>query len=209
MAQRTSPERDELELARAVWAEADAAHTELRDRVEGLGLALGSTGLGRVDARVSDRLRALAEPYMDLVSRPRGLKKATRQLENARDEFDDAQPLYEDARTAWEAAQRKRTNEIAGALQPRQRAAVKATAAALEALSKAIADEQQVRAELRSMAPLPESAKLPDLTGELLDMAISTWHSTAWHWSQKIQKLWDLAIHPSSDMVAHIIRCTC
>lgn len=189
MAKRNAPERDELELARAVWLEVEAAHTELRDRIEGLEAALGSTGLGKVDARVPDHVRAKAAPFMDLVSNPRGLKKAARQLENARDELADRQPLYADARTAWELAQRRRTNEIAGDLQPRQREAVKAIAAALENLSKAIAAERAARAELKSMAPLPESAKLPDLSGDLLDMAISEWHSTAWHWSQKITKL--------------------
>jgi hypothetical protein len=72
-----------------------------------------------------------------------------------------AQPAWLAAEDEWRKACSRETSRVAVTLQPRQRAAVRKIAAAVEALSLAMAEERAVHVELARTAPNPTSAYLP------------------------------------------------
>jgi hypothetical protein len=82
-----------------------------------------------------------------------------------------------------------RTSEIAISLQSRQRQAVQRIAAALEVLSRALADANDINAELERRAPLPTSRYLPFVTGELYFAALGDPNSAASAWARRMKQI--------------------
>ncbi len=184
------PEVSEFEAAKARWAEASARHAELAERVEAMRLARNQASAKTTPENIGTMPKHLiekAKPYARLAHRRPA--RAADNLAVAEIELEEFLPALQEAKLEWAGAQRRETNRIAAGLQPRQRVAVKAIASALEALSQAIADEQEIHDELKSAAPLPTSPNLPDLGGEFADMCVSEWGSRAWKWAQRVRKL--------------------
>lgn len=176
----------EFEAAEARWDEINGTHTELVEREEAMRLAL-SLAVSKNTDRVPQHLRDKAAPHLKLAQRRR--PKLIDALADLTEEIQDHNPVAHAAREEWERAQRAETNRIALGLQGRHRSAVKEIATALEALSRAIAAEQDCHDELRRQAPKPTSPNLPDLHSDFHDMAVSQWGSTAWHWAKCVRDL--------------------
>jgi hypothetical protein len=100
----------------------------------------------------------------------------------------DKRPDYVDALEAMQAAHRAETDRIALQLAPEHRKATTAVVRAMEALSRAIADERAVRARLATTAPLQTSAYLPDTSGALGVGELSELNSPAWRWAQELRR---------------------
>lgn len=99
----------------------------------------------------------------------RFLDKAKRRPKALLDDIDDLNieldaliPQLEPLRRAYDQAAQDMTDRIAAGLSDRHKAAVRALANAIEALSIAAGAEIQIRDELASTAPCPASSLLPD-----------------------------------------------
>ena len=180
------PPVPDFETVRARWTEFRDKDRDLIARHEGIKLAL-TFAKGGVDDRAPQHLRDKAEPYLALAKRrPRVLAN---QLEDVVDEIEDFKPKLGVEHELWQAARRRETNRLAGEMQPRHRAAVKAMAKALEALSVAMTDETEIRAELARVAPERESAKLPNCSDGLRVGTLADWNSPASEWARNVRKL--------------------
>jgi len=168
-------------------AEISARHRDLTERSEGLDLAVSMASSPGDSRRVPDALKQRAQPYRKLAQkRPH---KVADMIDECRLEFEEFLETYYAETEAWAISQRRETNRIACLLQPAQRAAVRVMASAIESLSQATADERECRAELRRLAPLPESPNLPDLSSGLEVGCLSDWGGPAWRWARQIRKL--------------------
>ena len=177
----------ELLEARARWTEISAKHRDLTERSEGLTLATSLASSPEDSRRVPDALKPRAKPYRKLAQkRPH---KVADMIDECRLEFEEFLETYYAETEAWAVSQRRETNRLGCLLQPRQRAAVRAMATAMEALSQATADECDVRDELRQRAPLPASPNLPDLSGDLELGTLADHGGRAWNWARRIRKL--------------------
>ena len=126
------PPVPDFETARARWTEFRDKDRDLTDRHEGVKLAL-TFAKGGVGNLTPQHLRDKAEPYLKLAKRrPRMLAA---QLDDLLDEIEDFKPKLGVEHELYQAARRRETNRLAGELQPRHRAAIKAMAKALESLS--------------------------------------------------------------------------
>ena len=103
--------------------------------------------------------------------------------------IEESTPEYHRGCELWAAACRRETTLIASALQPRHRRAVKKMAKALEALSIAMTEEHETRAELHRTAPERESAHLPDCSHDLNIGTLADWNSPASGWARRMRKL--------------------
>jgi hypothetical protein len=180
------PKLSPYETACQRWRGFDAKRKELIERIDGMRLAYSfarSEDMTQVPAHLVEK----AKPFMiEARRRPARLVENISELE---DERAEQASVIQAERELHQAAQRAETNRIANELQPRHKAAVKAMAAAMEKLSQAIADEREVREELKKSAPLPNSAKLPDLFSDLLVGTLADWGSPMWKWAKKVRDL--------------------
>ena len=177
----------EFEAAAARWNEIRGTRNALLDKIASCRLAISMANNPGDNGNVPDPLRAKAEPYLrDARKWPEKLREIIGETEL---ELENINKTYSDENDLWEAARRRETNRLALALQPKHRAAVRRMADAIEALSAAIADERECRAELRRIAPLPESPNLPDLSSDLLVGCVSEYNAPAWHWARRIRKM--------------------
>lgn len=137
--------------------------------------------------RVSENLRAIAAPFEELARfRPMLLEAQREEIE---DEIKKLTPLALAAGERRDAIARKLTNYIAGGLQDRHRRAVEHIASALEELSVALHEEADLQRELARQAPLPASAKLPDMHADMADADLSVRDSTAWRWVRRARQI--------------------
>ncbi len=173
--------------ARARWGEIDTRHRELTERRDGLELAVSLARNPQNARRVPDAVKQRAHPYKKLAQRRR--PKAIAELEDTIDALDEMAPAHGAASEAWHGVKQAETNRIACSLQGRQREAALAMATAVEALSRATAAERECRAELRRVAPLPESPNLPDLSRDLQIGTLADWGGIAWQWARRLRKL--------------------
>lgn len=185
--QQETAEPSDFEIARARYAEVCEKRRALEARHQGLKMALSLAANPGDVHRVPDTLKNLAHPNLKL-ARKRPEKVAT-MAADVRDELDELMATFPDEHERWQAAQRRETERVAGELQGRHRAAVTDMVKAVEKLSRAIDDERQVRAELARVAPLPTSARLPDLSAELLIGALGERDSPASNWARRLRKL--------------------
>ena len=115
---------------------------------------------------------------------------ARQQLTELRYEIEDHLPFYYRAIEARLHHRRREADTIARELQPRQRAAVKKIAKALEALSIALIEEADVRHEFRQRSPHPDSAYLPDCTREIAMIgAVGEYGAPAQRWACRMREL--------------------
>ena len=183
---RTAEPVSEFDAAKARWIEATAKHRELVERAEAMELALKFTSEDAV-GRAPQHLREKAGPFLKLAAKRR--PKVIEQLADTEVEIEDSTPMYQVDRDLYQAACRRETSRIARDLQPRHRAAVKAIATALEALSLAIEEETTTRAELAHVAPERVSAHLPDCSHDLVVGTLADWNSPASAWARRMRKL--------------------
>ena len=181
-----APSAEFLE-AKARWTEISAKHQELVEKRDALGLALSLAASPENARRVSDAVRQFAHPYKKLAERRRS--KAIAEREDTVYALDEMTPAHSAEAEIWAAVRQRETNRLGCLLQPRHRAAVKAMAAAMEALSRATADECDVRDELRRLAPLPISPNLPDLSSDLCLGQMADWGGVAWTWARRLRTL--------------------
>ncbi len=173
--------------ARALWAEVDAKRRKLIESRDGLQLAISITANPINSQRMPEGLRQKAHPYLKLARKRRA--KALADSDEISIEIEDTAPDYFAASEGWHGAKRSETNRIGAHLQTGQRAAVRIMVKAVEDLSAAMAAERECRAELRRLAPLPESPNLPDLSSGLEVGCLSDWGGPAWRWARQIRKL--------------------
>lgn len=185
-AKPAEPVLSEFQIAKARWAEIDGKFRELIERQEGINLAV-SLARSPDEKRVPQNLRDRAAPFMKLAQGRKS--KLTRVLEALEDEIADLTPTRAEESELWQAARRHETSRIARELQPRHRAAAKKIASAVESLSRAMAEEMEVRAELRRTAPELESSYLPDCSAGLELGLVSDWGSPVALWAQSMRKL--------------------
>ena len=172
--------------AKARWAEIDAKHRDLIERRDGIQLALSFSKSG-LDKRTPEALVAKARPFLDQArGRPRTL---ARQLTKLEDEIEDLTTKVQVELELWQAARRQETGRIARDLQPRHRAAIKEIAKAVEALSRAMTEELDTRAELARTAPEQTSAYLPNCIGGLVIGTLVDWNSPASEWARAMREL--------------------
>ena len=180
------PEVPDFAIAQTRWTEVRDKDREMIEHREGIKLAL-TFAKGGVGRQTPQNLRDQAEPFLALAKRrPRQLAD---QLDDLIDEIEDFAPKLGVEHELYQAARWRETNRLAGELQPRHRAAVKGMAKALEALSLAMTDEIEIRAELARKAPERESAKLPDCSSGLLVGTLADWNSAASEWARTVRKL--------------------
>lgn len=161
--------------------------TAKRDLLERMRMAHQLAGVQRVDER-SEHLVARIGP--ELLERARRRKaKFADEIENLADEIAAAEPGFAAARDEHQMSAGILTGELAIELQPRHAAAVKAIAAALEALSRALQAEEDVRAELAMAAPMPASPYLPDCASLLHAARLSDPRSAAAAWAERVRQL--------------------
>lgn len=176
----------EFEAAKARWTEATAKHRELIERAEAMQLALKLTSQHAV-GQAPQHIREKAQPFLKLATKRRpNLLDRLATVELA---IEESNPEYQQECELWKAACRRETTLIASALQPRHRRAVKAIARALEALSIALTEEYETRAELARTAPERESAHLPDCSHDLPIGTLADWNSPASAWARRVRKL--------------------
>ena len=138
-------------------------------------------------SRAPQHPRDRAKPFLKLASKRR--PKLFDQLAEVEVAIEESNPIYHAECEAWAATCRRETTRIARELQRPHKRAVKAIAKAVEALSLAIADEIEIRAELSRTAPEPESAHLPDCSTDLRVGTLVDWNSAASAWARKMRKL--------------------
>ena len=173
----------EFEAARERWSELSATHGKLNGAIEGMRSARAMVGA----AAVPEVLKEQIKPYARLARlHP---QKLNEQLADAEYEFEQFLPKYVAGKEEFDAACSRETNRIALALQPRHRAAVMAMATAVEMLSQAIADEREVRAELRRIAPSGTSANLPDVSTCLAIGTLDDWRAPAAEWRRLVRRI--------------------
>ncbi len=112
-------------------------------------------------------------------------------IDDLLDEIEESAPAYCEEAEVWRGAQQREVNRAACLLQPRQRAAVKAMAKAVEDLSSAIAEERDCHAELRRLAPFSPlgSPNLPDLSSDLQIGTLADFQGIAWTWARRLRQL--------------------
>ena len=174
--------------AKVRYEKASAEYNGLREAVENTKAAFLWENTSDADRAslapaIRERARAAFPKFL-----PRRAK-LTRQAEDAAEALEDATPKYEIERELWAAACRRETERVALELQPRHRAAVKAIAKALEALSLAMAEETETRAELARTAPEPVCAYLPNCSGFLAFGSLAAWDSPASVWARHMRQL--------------------
>lgn len=184
---KIDPADAEFESAKTAWTEAQTKHRELHDRLEAMELARSLASAPGAKPAMPDHLRKRAKPFLKLATRNR--EKLVRDIADLKYACEDFQPIYVAAHEAWEFAQNELTNRIAIGLQDVHQAAVKQIAEALESLSRAIAAEREVHAELGRLAPKSMSGYLPNMSNELWDFAVSEWGSKAWRWAKRAREL--------------------
>lgn len=168
------------------WGECIGERDCLVAKVEAIRLAFSLARSGDNDLTPKNLVDA-ARPYRRLASkRP---AKLTDDLAVIEQQIIDHHKDMAAEADAWSRARRRETNRLAVELQPRHRAVVKAMGGAIEALSQAIADEREVREELRRRAPLPDSANLPDLSSDLLIGTVADFGGPANTWARRVRKL--------------------
>ena len=184
--QTAEPAVSDFETAKARWKKIAGKRREMLARHEGMAAALSLTS-GESTRNVAQSVRDQAAPYLDLAGRRR--RKLIGQIEDLVEEIEEFTRKNQDENEIWQAARRRETSRLAGELQPRHRAAVKAMAKALEALSLAMSDEIEVRADLARVAPERDSAKLPDCSTGLAIGTLADWRSPASEWARNVRKL--------------------
>ena len=173
----------EFESARERWSELSATHAKLSGAIEGMRSARSLVGANAVP----EVLKEQVAPYAQLArQRPRKLNEMIADAESDLAEF---LPQYFTGKEEFDAACSRETNRISLALQPRHRAAVKAMATAVEMLSQAIADEREVRAELRRIAPTGTSANLPNVSDCLAIGTLDDWRAPAAEWRRLVHRI--------------------
>jgi hypothetical protein len=132
---------------------------------------------GAAARRIAGDLRRLAERDYEAFSRE------TRRLKL---ELEDARPAFAAAVDQTNMIRRQTSNSIAAGLQPRHRRAVADIGNALEALSRAILAERQIRDEFSRRAPEPTSRFLPDMSPAIGTLA--EWDSVPAQWARAARK---------------------
>jgi hypothetical protein len=141
-------------------AERERLETERRSLETALSLARNSqdadTDRCSAARQIAGEYRRLAERRPEIVEAK--LRQVTYELEDGAAEFQRETDVFN-------AAMRTESNRVARELQPTHREAVAGIISAVEALSRAVAAEREVRAEFYKRSPEPESALLPIVDG--------------------------------------------
>ena len=176
----------DFEAAKARWAEIDVKRRKLLEQSDGIRLAQNYARSG-VDKRVPEAIRAKADPYLKLAKR--SPQKMAQQLEDVLYAIEDFDPKFQVERDLYQAACQRETSRVALDLQPRHRAAVKEIVKAIEALSRAMTDEIETRAELARTAPDTSSAYLPNCVAGLTIGTLADWNSQASEWARRMRRI--------------------
>lgn len=183
-------EDDGDSISAAACAEAKALQSKWNDLTaesERLKVAasLARNATDRADERTA-WARGFASDFLELADgRPKALD--VRQEEIAY-ELAKLRPAYLRACETLAIAESQATSRAAKALQPRQRAAVLKIAKAAEDLSRAMAEERELHAELAGSAPRPTSAFLPGCSPEI-GGGFDSWGSPLSCWRRRMKSL--------------------
>lgn len=186
---RTDPPKSNLDQAEQRWRAVDGKFAQLTQSIERRQIAL-SLHRNPDDARDESRTawaRSYAAEFIQIARRRPD--RVEREILDLTDQLDDIRAEHAAARVELEHQRAVATSEIAVELQPRQRQAVQRIAAALEALSRSLADANEINAELARRAPLPTSAFLPFITGELCFAALGDPNSAASAWARRMKSI--------------------
>lgn len=178
---------DDFATTKAKWHAIKARHDALTDLILGLEVALGFAAKPNDWQRVPERLKALAEPHLELATRKPDKVRA--QHREAVEAEADMRPELRDAWENWERAKAKETSAIALSLQPKQRAIIfDRLIPAVEAISDSLIELEVLQAELQRRAPNPHSPYLPDVSF-LLPGKLTDWGSPASQWRRELRRL--------------------
>lgn len=172
---------------------ATAHYSEIRTRMHGLEEKLQALELARTLAftgstgSMPENLREKAQPYLHLATRrPRAFAA---RVEETQDEIEKLAPEHKAASERLDIAKRRETNRLAVLLQPKHKEIVQRMMHAVEQLSSAIADENQLLAEFSKSAPLPQSRFLPSVGGVLGTGTLADFDSPLWRWRKHVAGL--------------------
>lgn len=179
----------DFDAAKAAWS---SARTRLRTMIKQkkrLETALILARQADPDPN-TDRAAALrTELASDIERAQKYPKRVAVEIEEIDYEIDLFEPQHNSARDTFRIAAGEEACRIATELQPRHRAAVAKMANALEALSRAIAEERSVREEFAATAPEPTSCLLPNISSSLRFADLSTWDSPASQWARDVTRM--------------------
>lgn len=191
------PTLSPFEEARANCEQIEEQFAALLAKKEGLELALS---LARIFPRTpnqeaSPEFLAKAKPFEDIVKRfPR---RAENDLEDLLVAMDEMRPQLIRARERYRIGTEAEISRIAAPLVPAHRTAVRAIAAALEMLSKAVADEAEIQQQISDLAPRTRGApyygtrELPNMSAMLRGMLLNNPKSAASAWARAARTLLD------------------
>jgi hypothetical protein len=168
--------------ATAQFDELDRRFKAAIERKEGIEIAL-ATKERKPNPFVAESFLAKAEPFKELARKPR---KAELELERLDEEIAELHPRVIVARARLQAARETAARELASTYRPRHRAAVIGIAAALSALSRAVACEQELHREFQ--AAMPGFEILPNFGGPWRGALLNNPRSTASEWVRTAKK---------------------
>lgn len=184
-ASRSPSLAEELANAELAYTTTSNKFRELVELYERLKLA---QQLAAVGEKLDDRSEvAIARAGELLAKARRHPRKVAQEIEEAFNDIPDARAAMVAAQEKLRDARAARADEVAVALRPRHRAAARKIAKALETLSIALAEEEDVRVELAKLVPNVRSRHLPDVSSGLWVANLSLWHSAAAAWARDMR----------------------
>ncbi len=173
-----------------IKAEADRSRQEnlLRDliaKLEAMKIAAQLAPQDVIDPR-AEVAKAKADPFLPAARR--NPRRFAASIEDCEDEIEQAQVAFEECRDRYVAARIAEADRIAAQFQPRQVVAVGRIASALEALTKALAEEEQVHTDFLAVSPQP-SALLPTCGTPFRTCRLDLPQSTASGWAARIRNM--------------------
>lgn len=167
--------------AEAECEELNGKFASLTTELEDLRFALSARECGEPPSDlVSAELKARFARFRALVAtRPRQAKNRIDEIEG---ELNELQPKLPIARERLRLAKEAKAIALAATLRPRLREAVRGIASALEALSKAVAAEQEIQIEFRSAMP---GFGMTDLGRDWRGCLLSDRNSVASEWVRR------------------------
>ncbi|MGY2935992.1 outer membrane murein-binding lipoprotein Lpp [Bradyrhizobium sp. GM6.1] len=153
-------------------------------KLDGLELAIAMVGRPKHPG-ASPEFYAKADPYHGIARNKSRARAAVEQIE---EEIEALRPQVEIAAERARQAREQRAVEIAASYRSRHRKATRAIAAALEVLSKAVADEQQLHQEADAEMPGVGSL-LPNFGGPWRSALLSNPRSVASEWVRGAQRV--------------------
>lgn len=164
----------------ADFNEIDRRLNELTAEKQGVELAVAFEKFGE-HPDAAPAFLAKADPFRSLVAKfP---KRAAARLEELEERIGDLQPKWALARHQRQLAREERAKKLATEFRPQHKKSVQAIAAALEALSVAVAAEQDLQAQFQAQMPGFGFA-LTDFGGIWRDALLNNPRSVASHWAR-------------------------